>query len=830
MRIWACSALKLLCGMYFVLTSVYALLASLPFTYYSLTKEPAYSWMPWFVHLNALLFWVVVAALALVNLHLRKTRLFQVSFTILGLLGLYVVLKSPVASLQDNSAAYWVAVLALWPIILVAGIRAWEEIASAPGNGPIPAHLPYTTALLLAACIALVYATATKLKTYSDTRALHFTWSDLYFTLWSAFSHFVILVILISFLNLLRLATARSPHARAWRWGFSGLFSFAFLWAMVGHFLQSAFSLQGWQVQFYSASFAAALALLGISVIAPLLISRESCAFPAFASHPGLAALIAGGFVLAAFTLQAQIGGEDWNGLLQGSFALVFWVVLGCCIFSLRRRPSRFTVAQIFAVLFFTLFSYKALQATEILWARPLGQTDDDIQRALESYGDSDISFNLAHHLLGNGRTEPCEEACRLMRSYTNIPNAKATFNLKLVDRLVPAPSPRPNIFFIVVDSLRGRYLGAYNKEVNFTPNLDAFAKESLVIHHVFSPYAGSSLSEPAIWAGALLLHAHFMQPFSRVNSIEKLARADGYQMILSEDNILEELVPPSNDIIRLDKDKAVWRELELCSTLSQLESVLEQRPDGSSPVFFYAQPKNVHQFAENSLPSPMAAGWQAPPGFNYRISYEVHFVDGCLGSFFSWLKAHGLYDNSIIIVTSDHGDATGEYGRVSHSLILYPEIMRVPLLIHLPASMRAGLVYDDARNSSLTDIAPSLYYLLGHRPILHNPIVGRPLFASTLEELHSYPREELLLASDVRAAYGILTENSRYFYATYDLPAHSYLFDLRADPQGLHDILTPALKSHYDREIIDHLHTLGDFYGYRPGISSLVVASNKPR
>ena len=204
--------------------------------------------------------------------------------------------------------------------------------------------------------------------------------------------------------------------------------------------------------------------------------------------------------------------------------------------------------------------------------------------------------------------------------------------------------------------------------------------------------------------------------------------------------------------------------------------------------------------------------------------------MDGCLGNFFSWLKTNGLYDNSIIIVTSDHGDATGEYGRVSHSLIVYPEVMRVPLLIHLPPSLRAGLVYDDSRNSSLTDITPTLYYLLGHRPILHNPILGRPLFASTLDELHSYRRDELLLASDVRAAYGILTENSRYFYATYDSPAHSYLFDLRADPHGLHDILTPDLKKRYDQEIIEHLHALGDFYDYRSGISSFVAPPKKAR
>jgi arylsulfatase A-like enzyme len=101
------------------------------------------------------------------------------------------------------------------------------------------------------------------------------------------------------------------------------------------------------------------------------------------------------------------------------------------------------------------------------------------------------------------------------------------------------------------------------------------------------------------------------------------------------------------------------------------------------------------------------------------------HQVDGCLGDFFSILRARGMYDDSIIIVTSDHGDATGEFGRSSHSLSIYPEVMRVPLLMHLPDKMRGAVVYDESHLSALTDITPSLYYLLGHRPLRSNALVA---------------------------------------------------------------------------------------------------------
>jgi arylsulfatase A-like enzyme len=377
-----------------------------------------------------------------------------------------------------------------------------------------------------------------------------------------------------------------------------------------------------------------------------------------------------------------------------------------------------------------------------------------------------------------------------------------------------------------VIDSMRPDYLGAYNPKADFTPNLDTLARDSVVVRNVWTPYAGTSLSEPAIWAGAMQLHAHFLQPFERVNSLEKLVKTDGYQMIVSYDEILREILSPSDDLVKLDTDKKLWNQLEFCSTVQQAESALDHRAGAARPIFLYTQPKNVHQFARNDLPQAKAANWPAHPGFNYRVSFELHQVDECMGGFIGWLKTRGLYDNSVIIVTSDHGDATGEFGRNSHSLVIYPEIMRVPLIMHLPKSMQGKFVHDDERVSALIDITPTLYYVLGHRPIVSNPLFGHPLLMETAEELHRYHRDDLFMASDVRAAYGVLADNGRYFYAIYDSPAQSYLYDLVQDPHGEHNVLTDALKKHYDEQVIEHLHTIADFYGYKPGIGSLLTSA----
>ncbi|MGH9601218.1 MAG: hypothetical protein ACRD24_02415, partial [Terriglobales bacterium] len=97
------------------------------------------------------------------------------------------------------------------------------------------------------------------------------------------------------------------------------------------------------------------------------------------------------------------------------------------------------------------------------------------------------------------------------------------------------------------------------------------------------------------------------------------------------------------------------------------------------------------------------------------------------------------------------------------------------------------------------------------------------PLFAETREELQSYQREDLFLASDTRAVYGLLAENGRFLYVTYDSPARSFLFDLTQDPNAENNIVTEGLKKSYDRRIIVHLQAIADFYGYKPSLASLV-------
>ena len=71
----------------------------------------------------------------------------------------------------------------------------------------------------------------------------------------------------------------------------------------------------------------------------------------------------------------------------------------------------------------------------------------------------------------------------------------------------------------------------------------------------------------------------------------------------------------------------------------------------------------------------------------------EIRSMDRAFGVLVALLKERGLYDPAVIVVTSDHGEEFGEHGRMGwHSHTLFEELLRVPLLVKLPGSARAGI------------------------------------------------------------------------------------------------------------------------------------------
>jgi hypothetical protein len=722
MQFWLRTCVKALSAAYFLLTSLYCLLAYLPYTYYAVIKAPPNAWVPWFATHHAHIYWALLLSGIGAYWPQKRTSKFLIFFGASTAGGILLALHPFLPELQSNSSAYAWSIVSLVPVILMAlsqVIVDWPR-----GSYTSQSSLTYVPVVVAASAICLITGLGAKLESHRAGHSLSLHAKDFELGLWSFVTHIALAVLIVSLLNLIFAIGRRTSHPRTLPLVAIGLTAFAALGLSLKNFLDTALSFQGWSSAFYAIVLAAAVVLCCSSLVLALYSRPKRPALESEPMRTGKLFSFSGIVVMVALALivPSTVGEWDWNSIVQRLFTLVLWIAFTAACYRILHRPRIYSFAATIAVFLIAATSYKTLQATEFIWASSLGPTNDDVALSIERYASQNISLQLADHFLGNApEAEKCGDLCRVLREYTNVRDAETTAEVQLVDTLVPAAGDRPNVFIFVIDSLRPDYLGAYNPKVDFSPNIDNFANDSVVFRNAYSQYAGTTLSEPAIWAGAMLLHAHYLRPFSNVNSLEKLAKTDGYKMVVSYDSVLKEILSPSDDLLKLDTDKPAWNEFEMCSTVGQLNKALDQRADKTRPVFFYAQPMNVHMFAHNNL---RTTGWDRS-GFNHRLSNEVHQVDDCMGEFISGLKSRGMYDNSVIVLTSDHGDATGEFGRQTHSHIIYPEVMHVPLIIHLPRSMRAKLVDDPEQISTLTDIAPSLYYLLGHQPVKANPMYG---------------------------------------------------------------------------------------------------------
>jgi hypothetical protein len=91
----------------------------------------------------------------------------------------------------------------------------------------------------------------------------------------------------------------------------------------------------------------------------------------------------------------------------------------------------------------------------------------------------------------------------------------------------------------------------------------------------------------------------------------------------------------------------------------------------------------------------------------------EIVFLDRHLGEFLDHLKARGLYDDALIVLTSDHGEEFHEHGGWWHGTTLYDEQIRIPLLVKPPKGTAGPRGRVDGIARSL-DIAPTILAMCG--------------------------------------------------------------------------------------------------------------------
>ncbi|HEY2913221.1 MAG TPA: sulfatase-like hydrolase/transferase [Candidatus Angelobacter sp.] len=801
-----------------IFTSFYSVLAYIPDTYHAFIQAPFMGWIPGLIGLQPFLYALLAASVS-VSLWMEKdsdslsTRLVLEFMIAAALVSIYLIIARPYSSLHNDSHSFVLALGAIFPILWIGILdcrvywhrRDWTATAT-PRFG---------IALLLssALAVAIVYPAAAYLRFWSAGTPLPpigrvdlLAWSGAVFAQVLLFSLVIGLLIFCESLA----SRARDPLKVRFV-SFAGV-AWLTLAAVMERVAFGAIPFHGTESLVYSwyfglagVVFAGGLVLRGVSQP-----SQELQAVPQ-RRHPAETALLALVLLGAACVVPAIIGLIDWNSIMEKTWVLVLWTASVFILMRVLPRPKRAIHPLVAIILPILAYCVSAFGFQPQQWT----SQESALSNAINAHSSYDVSYVVARDLLATTSKQPCDDQCNYLHEQTNIPPAMLSSapELDLVDHLQQAKGKLPDIYVLVIDSLRQDFVTAYNPAVDYTPEIAAFAKDSLVFHNAFTRYAGTTLSEPAIWAGAMLLHAHFVQPFSRVNNLEKLVVADGYQPFVTVDTTLHSLLSPQTDLVPLDDHADKWTDVDLCSTVDDVEQKILRRTDPVRPIFMFTQPQNVHLLTVHKRHADLILNTREQMERAY--AQDLRRMDGCFGRFVRFLKSKGRYDNSIIVLTADHG----EFGQGAHTTSIEPDVLKVPLIIHVPERVRRTYYYDTSKLIFTTDITPTLYYLLGHRPIRNSEILGRPMITETSEESAQYERPSYLVAASYAPNYGILSNNGRMLFAFDDYKHEEGLYDLSSDPHGDHNLITPQVAQVDDKEIRNHLAQIAKAYNfqYRP-------------
>jgi hypothetical protein len=421
--------------------------------------------------------------------------------------------------------------------------------------------------------------------------------------------------------------------------------------------------------------------------------------------------------------------------------------------------------------------------------------------------------------------TQPAAaDIVNLLHTRTNIPRGTTIDPVEVsLAPLTGEPSAqRPHIFVFVVDSLRRDYLSPYNPRVTFTPSIAALADDSLVFRSAFTQYGATGLSIPSLWVGGAILHKQYVTPFAPMNSLAKLLAHERYAQWIGMDNIMDVILPASDRRERLDPGVAI-KDFRMCQTLADIRSRLAGgAPD--APVFAYSLPQDLHvSVVAREGASPVDG--RSYDGFYSPVASRVARLDACLGEFVNGLKSLGLYDQSIIVLTSDHGDSLGEEGRMGHAYSLHPEIVRVPLIVHVPPAMRSQWAWDEERPAFTTDITPTLYRLLGHDTQAPAEFFGESLAHPA--GITRPPPADRMVAASYGAVYGALLDGGRRYYVFDAIAMRELAFSIGIDAYP--GKVIPVTDEIQQRGLAVIRRTIDDisrFYRYPPSAGTSQVAA----
>lgn len=376
----------------------------------------------------------------------------------------------------------------------------------------------------------------------------------------------------------------------------------------------------------------------------------------------------------------------------------------------------------------------------------------------------------------------------------------------------------RPNIIVIVIDTLRADHLRLYGHSRQTTPVLDHVASEGVLFERDTSVAAWTLPSVSSILTG-LPPSAHGVRgyedqlPDKAVTLAERLKSAGYHTAFVGVNSLFEagrNLQQGFDHYFGIDEIPG--EELN-----THLMAWLKDRPT-DKPTFLYAHyfdphcryipPEEYRQLywppsaAQRTHRTMTPEQWRLMhecfqlhynPGEPvldvdyYLAEYdaEIRHADHVVGMFLERLKTAGLYDSSIVIITSDHGEEFYDHGGHGHGKVLLEHNIHVPLIIRMPGGALPGRRVSE-RVSSL-DLTPTLLDVAGVK--VPESLPGLSL-RGVLEGRDTLPKDRMVFAeTDYEGKQRAVLAGDDKLLLSPNKSRPTALYDLKTDPGELQDV-----------------------------------------
>ena len=297
------------------------------------------------------------------------------------------------------------------------------------------------------------------------------------------------------------------------------------------------------------------------------------------------------------------------------------------------------------------------------------------------------------------------------------------------IDDLAGLPSRKLSVVFVVIDTLRSDRLSSYGYARPTSPVLADLAQHGVRFARVEAQSSWTKASMASLWTGLFPTHTGVLRsshavPDEATLPAELFQQAgyatagiwrngwvgpdfgfqrgfDTYLRPIAETGPakFQKHTPGTTSVPGTDED--ITR-----AAIGFLET------HGREPFLLYLHFMDVHQYAHDEAAAKLGFGTSLSDSYDASINW----VDRNVGTVLSYLEDHDLFENTLVVVTSDHGEGFREHGTEGHAKSLYQEVLGVPLILALPFRLKQGIVVEPlVRN---VDIWPTVLELVGLPPL----------------------------------------------------------------------------------------------------------------